>query len=237
MNVLLVGGSGMVGSMTLPFLKDELQLRVFDRVSPASEDVEYLQGDVKDPAAVAKAVEGMDAVIYMVMQPLDQYEDVQLCYDLNVTGLYQVLHCAHKNGIRRAVYISSGSVYDYRYDFYHSEDMPFDAPDEYGITKWFGERVSEWFCRCHGMTICSLRLFSPRTRSDWLEVRRDEMTFRAAGTQDSDVARAILLALECPITGFHPVFISGDHEGKHINLSRARELLGWEPLARPDETG
>ena len=237
MKVLLVGGSGKVGSMILPFLKDAVRLRVFDRVPPANEDVEYLQGDVNDPAGVANAVDGMDAVVYMIMQPLSHYEDIQLNYNLNVKGLHQVLQCAHEAGIRRAVHASSGSVHSYKHDFYPSEEMPFDGPDVYGLTKQLGERVCEWFCRCHGMTIFSLRLWTPRARPDWLKVREEPIPFRAGGTQDNDVARAFLLALKCQSPGFRPVFISGDYEGRYVDLTRARELLGWEPLARPDETG
>ena len=35
----------------------------------------------------------------------------------------------------------------------------------------------------------------------------------------------------------HPVFISGDYEGKVIDCSRAKALLGWEPLERPCGVG
>ena len=233
MNVLVAGGSGRVGSLILPFLKDQLRLRVLDLVPPPQGDVEYLEGDVNDPAAVAAAVAGMNAVVYMVMPPLSHWNDLQFSHDLNIKGLHQVLQCAHEAGIRRAVYASSASVHDIKRGFYPSEDMPDDARDVYGFSKRLGERVCEWFCRAHEMAIVSLRLWAPRSRQGWLEARKQKNRFQAGATLDSDVARAFLLALQCQAPGFHPVFISGDYQGKFVNLSRARELLGWEPLGRP----
>ncbi|KKK55572.1 hypothetical protein LCGC14_3073190, partial [marine sediment metagenome] len=66
MNVLVIGGSGRVGTNILPFLKSQFKLRVFDLVAPAAGEVEYVSGDVTNPEAVASAVQGMDAVIYLV---------------------------------------------------------------------------------------------------------------------------------------------------------------------------
>lgn len=230
MNVLVAGGSGKVGSLILPFLKDQLRLRVLDLVPPPDDDVEYIEGDVNDPAAVAAAVVGMNAVVYMVMPPLSVYTDLQLSHDLNVKGLHQVLQCAHQAGIRRAVYASTASVLNSSRRYYPTEDLQDDIRDIYGFTKRLGERVCEWFARVHEMTIVALRLFAPRSHEGVLQARQEK---NPCATWDSDAARAFLLALQLQAPGFHPVFIAGDYQGKVVNLSRARQLLGWEPLGRP----
>ncbi len=69
MNVLVLGGSGHVGTAIMPVLRKDFRVRVFDVKPPADGDVEYMPGDVTDPAAVARAVEGMDALAYLVMPP------------------------------------------------------------------------------------------------------------------------------------------------------------------------
>jgi hypothetical protein len=34
--------------------------------------------------------------------------------------------------------------------------------------------------------------------------------------------------------GFNAFMISGDYENKIMNMSKAKRLLNWQPLARPD---
>ena len=63
MKVLLVGGSGYVGSMVIPYLKSGLALRVLDPVPPKDPSVDYVGGSATDPAAVRHALEGMEAVL------------------------------------------------------------------------------------------------------------------------------------------------------------------------------
>ena len=50
MNVLLVGGSGHVGTMALPYLKAHHRCRILDLRPPTDTSVEYIQsmGDVVD---------------------------------------------------------------------------------------------------------------------------------------------------------------------------------------------
>ena len=49
MKVLLVGGSGHVGSMTLPYMKAHHQFRILDLSPPKDSTVDYIQGSVTDP--------------------------------------------------------------------------------------------------------------------------------------------------------------------------------------------
>ena len=61
--ILLIGGSGMVGTFITPYLAKEHELRVLDVVPPRHADlVEYVQGSISDPDAVARALDGVDSV-------------------------------------------------------------------------------------------------------------------------------------------------------------------------------
>ena len=53
-------------------------------------------------------------------------------------------------------------------------------------------------------------------------------------TAASDVADVLVAALAYR-AGFQAFMISGDYEQKLMNMSKARRLLGWAPLARPAE--
>jgi uncharacterized protein YbjT (DUF2867 family) len=66
--VLLVGGSGNVGTCVIPYLRKWHELRVLD-VRPAHHaDVDFIQGSITDPAALELALDGMDSFIAIVMK-------------------------------------------------------------------------------------------------------------------------------------------------------------------------
>ena len=80
------------------------------------------------------------------------------------------------------------------------------------------------------MNINVLRLCFPIPEEKWLAQTVDGTPTIA--TTARDVARAIDGALKFK-AGFQAFTISGDYEQKIMNMSKAKRLLGWEPLARP----
>ncbi len=58
MKVLVIGGSGDVGSLVLPFLAQQHTLRVFDMRPPANAAWEYVAGNINDYAALAQRCRG-----------------------------------------------------------------------------------------------------------------------------------------------------------------------------------
>ena len=242
MKVLLVGGSGHVGTMTLPYMKPHHQFRVLDLRPPKDTSVEYVEGSVTDPAVVQQAVEGVDTFIYMVMRrPTDHnastasFGDIIANHEANLMGLHIVLHAAKEAGIRHGVYTSTFTVHERtRNRFISEEETPLDNPGVYGLTKGLGERICEYFCREHQMSIIALRITGPSTRQQWLERRRQPKSepVHIWWTDEEDLARAYLAALSVPHTGFDAFFIAGDEEQREINLSKAKRVLGWQPMTR-----
>lgn len=239
MNVLVVGGSGKVGTLVCPILAEKHRLRVFDIKTPEFDGVDYVAGDVNDVDALIAASEGVDAVVYMAMGSHNVWRDPKVSgharaahFDVNIKGLYLALLAAHVHGITQAIYTSSMSVYTRnasgRYMF--DEDIPPDAVHVYGFTKRLGEEVCRNACREWDMDINALRLFLPV----------DDNRFAAeAGdgnpniwTSATDTARAVDAALTYR-AGFQAFTISGDYEQKYMSLKKAKRFLGWEPLARP----
>jgi nucleoside-diphosphate-sugar epimerase len=198
--------------------------------------VDYVSGSATDPAAVRHALEGMEAVVYMVMgrTPDGRYamSDIDLSYDLNLKGLHQVLHAAAEGGIARAVATSTMSVHGpWPSGVVADEDTPCDAPDLYGFTKALAEQVCAYFARVRGMTVVALRLNGPVSVEDWHRNWRPDHPNTC--TAAPDVAGAVALALAAPLVGFHALSISGDYEARRINCARAKLVLGWEPRERP----
>jgi len=236
MRVLIVGGSGYVGTMVMPYLKQDHAIRVFDLVPPQDPSVEYARGSVNDTAAVQAALDGMESVVYMALgrNPDGSYAmaDIDLNYDLSVKGLHRVLHAMKEAGLTRAVYTSTLSVHALQPSgVCASEDIPCDAPSLYGFTKALGERVCEHCARVYGLTVVSLRLNAPVPAEEWHRRCRPGQPNPAVAAPD--VANALRLSLRAPVSGFLAFFIAGDYEGKIINCARAKSILGWEPLERP----
>ena len=240
MNILLIGGSGHVGTMTLPYMKEHHNFRILDINPPKDESVEYIQGSVTDVDIVQKALEGMDTFIYMVMlrptsdrSSVADFPDIVANYDVNAKGLHIVLHAAKAVGIRHGVYTSTFTVHERTRNSFPDENIvPRDNPGVYGLTKSFGEQVCEYFAREHGMSLIALRITGPSTREQWLERRNlpKDPSVHIWWTDEEDLARAYLAAISVEHKGFDAVFIAGDPEQKEINLSKAQRLLDWEPM-------
>ena len=234
MKTIIVGGSGTVGTLVAPILAQTHAIRIFDLRPPQLENVTYLAGDIREYADLARAVAGMDSLVYMAMGSLDWAEPsgVVSAFDLNIKGVHLALRAAHAAGITQAVYTSSMSVYagDLKQRTFADEGLTPDAVDLYGFTKRLGEEVCQNAARLWGMNVNALRLCYPVAEEQWL--RETVAGQPTLATSAGDVARAIAAALSFQ-GGFQAFMISGDYENKILQMDKARRLLGWEPLARP----
>lgn len=249
MKVLLAGGSGMVGSFITPYLLKEHDVKVFDMRAPQHEGVEFVQGSVTEPADIQKALEGVDAFIWLVMRSpqggsvTDQDEKViRENYEVNCLGLHMFMYLAQQAGVKSGVYTSSMSVHYRMRDYYPAEEeVPLDTPSAYGLSKGFGEGICRYFARWFDMNIAALRITGPRSREKWIEEKRNPPSERPDGspplflTDEEDLATAYLAALNVTQQGhgrFDAFFIADDPEQREHNLTKAKRILGWEPLTQ-----
>ena len=117
MKVLLVGGSGMVGTFVTPYLAAHHELRVLDVRPPQHADlVEYVPGSITDADSLARALDGVDTFVDMVMRALPgreppAIEDIVGHYELNALGVHLLLWQALQAGITSGVYVSTRTVH------------------------------------------------------------------------------------------------------------------------------
>jgi nucleoside-diphosphate-sugar epimerase len=236
MKVLVIGGSGLVGGLVLPYLAQQHALRVFDLRPPADPSWDYMAGSVGDFDALARAAEGQEALLYMAMGDKDYQtiSSITTNFDVNVKGVYLALYAAYRAGITHAVYTSSMSVYggDLMMRYFPDEEIAPDSSHLYGLTKRLGEEVCHNATRAWGMSANVLRLCFPTADDEWRANTHSGVPTIA--TAAADVARALLAALDCR-AGFQAFMISGDYEQKLMDMSKAKRMLGWEPQARPAE--
>jgi nucleoside-diphosphate-sugar epimerase len=243
MHVLLIGGSGHVGTMVTPYLRERHTLRVLD-VRPPAHDVDFVEGSIDDPDALRRALSGVDVFIDMVMRSPQGGSSTEQTlteigenYNVNTLGLHLLLFTAQGLGVKRGVYTSTMSVHHRDRSWYGSEEgVPLDTPSVYGLTKGFGELICQYFARWFDMNLIALRITGPRSHEQWTAEREDPPE-RADGvylhiTDEEDLAHAYLGALEAVQVGhgrFDAVFIAGDEDEAVHNLTKARRLLGWTP--------
>ncbi len=112
--VLITGGSGFLGINLVRHLLSKgvtdirsLDLAPFDY--PERGQVECFMGDIRDPAAVAQAMQGVTWVVHTAAAlPLYKKEDI---YSTDIEGTRNLLVAAKQAGVERFVHVSSTAVY------------------------------------------------------------------------------------------------------------------------------
>jgi nucleoside-diphosphate-sugar epimerase len=109
MRVLVTGASGMLGRSTATALVERGdEVTVLQRRSAGLPCREVL-GDVADPAVVARAVDGQDAVLHLAAK-VDVTGRWAEYVQANVEGTRTVVAACRQAGVRRLVHVSSPSV-------------------------------------------------------------------------------------------------------------------------------
>ncbi len=147
--VLVTGASGMLGTATARAVLDAgYRVRTFQRrpspLGAGADGVEEVLGSVTDPAAVARAVDGVDAVIHLAAKVSlagrpDEFERV------NVGGTADLLEAAAASGTGRFVMVSSPSVAHTGRSIVGDEAHPADpehARGDYARTKAVAEKLA-----------------------------------------------------------------------------------------------
>jgi dihydroflavonol-4-reductase len=108
----------------------------------ASNGIELVAGDLRDPRALDRATAGVDVVYHIaaVYREAGIRDDVYRA--VNATAVQQLIEAAARNGVRRVVHCSTVGVHG---DIEHppaNEDAPLKPGDIYQTTKLEGERLA-----------------------------------------------------------------------------------------------
>ena len=164
MKVLVTGGAGFIGRHLVSALRirsdDVTVLDNLHRGEPVAGDGAVLQiADVRDRAALAVAMKGVDVVYHLAAQSnvLGATSDPDYSFSTNVVGTYNVLRSAQERGVRRVVFTSSREVYGDAETLPVAETASFNPQNMYGASKAAGE----FYCRLlatEGLEVMVLRL-------------------------------------------------------------------------------
>lgn len=113
MLAFVTGATGFLGSHVARVLAEQrAQLRLLVRPSSdlrniADLNAERVEGDLRDPASIEKALAGCDALFHVAADYRLWVQDPQQMYRSNVEGTRALLEAARRQGVRRVVYTSS----------------------------------------------------------------------------------------------------------------------------------
>jgi nucleoside-diphosphate-sugar epimerase len=158
--VLITGGSGYFGTLlAASALARGDRVRTFDLNPPADGgDVEFVQGDVRDRDAVARACQGVDVVLHNVAQvPLAK--DRALFDSVNVGGTANLLVAARDAGVTKVVHTSSSAVFGIPESNPVTEETPPRPLEAYGRAKLRAEAL----CREAAAGGLDVSIVRPRT--------------------------------------------------------------------------
>jgi nucleoside-diphosphate-sugar epimerase len=261
-NVLVTGAGGFLGQAIVRELTGPCRVTGFD-LKQGSASIDWRVGNLADPAAVAEAVKGQDAIIQVAAIPNIWSGSGETTMKVNVVGLYLLLAAAEEAGVKRVVICSSDSVIGFTVregamlpPQYLPVDLdhPLNATDPYGLSKLLGENIGRSFALRGKMEVIVLRPVFVAYPEMYAEIRARSMspdTYKGTPTggpssagggpcwhhvDPRDAARAFRLALEMKYTGFDRFFVSANVTlAPEPTLERLARVLGRLPEIRRPE--
>lgn len=175
MRVLVTGGCGFIGANLVPLLAAAgWQVRVLDNESMGRRDHldnftgDFIHGDIRDPAALEVALDGVDVVVHLAADTrvIESIADPALNFDVNVVGSFRLMEAMRARGIRRLVNASTGGAIIGDATPPVHEGMVPNPIAPYGATKLAVEGLCSAWSGSYGFSALSLRfanVYGPRS--------------------------------------------------------------------------
>ncbi|MCL2011088.1 MAG: UDP-glucose 4-epimerase GalE [Synergistaceae bacterium] len=170
MSILVTGGAGYIGSVTVEALREEGELvAVLDDLSnghrrAVAPEVPFYEGDVGDESLLAAVIAkheitqvvhfaGYISVSESVGEPLRYFDN-------NTGRVVSMLSALRAGGVKNVVFSSTAAVYGEPEYTPIDEDHPKRPINPYGLSKYFVEQILDWADSAFGITHVALRYFN-----------------------------------------------------------------------------
>ena len=180
-NWLVTGGAGFIGSNIVEELVrlkvgtikvlDNFMTGKRENIKPFLNQIELIEGDIRDRKALDRAMDGIDFVIHQaaLRSVAKSVEDPFMTNEVNVFGTLNLLAAAKDHKVQRVVYASSSSAYGDVKRFPQKETDSASPISPYGVSKLAAENYCVTFAKTFGLETVSLRyfnVFGPRQNSE-----------------------------------------------------------------------
>ncbi|MDB2497672.1 NAD-dependent epimerase/dehydratase family protein [Alphaproteobacteria bacterium] len=244
--IVITGGAGFIGSTLAGRLAGANQIVLFDNLVRNTikhtglldnTNISMVQGDILDPLAVEKAVEGADIVVHAAaIAGIDTVIKAPVrTMEVNMIGTANVLRAAQLAGVRdRVIEFSTSEVFGsmaYRVseESFAVAGSAGEARWVYAVSKLAGEHLAHAYFREHNLPTVTLRPFNiygpGQTGEGAIQIfirkslKNEPINIYGDGTQIrawcyvDDMVNALMLALECP-----------EAVGESFNVGNARAV-------------
>jgi UDP-glucose 4-epimerase len=168
---LVTGGGGFIGSNLVQALVERGQrVRVLDNFATGrrqnlaglENQIELIEGDMRDPAAAERAIAGVDYVLHQAAlgSVPRSVQDPLTSNEVNVNGTLNLLWAAKKSRVKRFVIASSSSIYGNAPQLPKDESTPPNPISPYAVSKLAAERYTLSFNAVYGLPTVALRYFN-----------------------------------------------------------------------------
>lgn len=246
--VLITGASGLIGRLTREQLGDRYDFSAVNR--RPLDGIPCLQADIADLDAIYPAFGGIDTVLHLAAFTED-VQDWDGTMRVTVQGTLNVFRAAQAAGVKKVVFVSSGSTmcaYEWddgspygmmargEYDRVPSEWPMIDEtwpprPDSpYAVGKLFGESCGRYFSDRFGMTVLAIRLGAV------LDTDRPKLRRHYPGyLSQHDAVDLIDRCLSAPLSLRYELFDAiSENRWRWRDTSRAKSLFGWQPTGHSE---
>jgi dTDP-alpha-D-glucuronic acid decarboxylase len=238
--VLVTGGCGFIGSHVAGHLaRSGDEVTVFDAAPPPrerAESVRYIQGDVRDEAALARSVPGGVDVIYHLsaVVGVDRYLAVPAdVVEINLLGTLNLLRRA-RAADAKIVLASTSEVYGKNPDPPWHEDsdrvLGSTAVDRwsYATSKALAEHLAFAYIRQYGVRATIVRFFNvygPRQRPAYVVSRSIHRALRGLAPEvyDGGAQTRCFTYIDDAVRGTELAAKSAKADGEHFNIGSDRE--------------
>lgn len=168
---LVTGGAGFIGSHLVEALVERGDhVRVLDNLStgyrknlaPVADQIEFVEGDLRDESTVREAVTGVDHIFHlaaMVSVPESMAHPLEAEL-INAVGTLNLLSAASQASVRRLVLSSTCAVYGDDPTLPKMETMPPQPRSPYAVSKLAAEHYCGLFNDFFGLETVMLRYFN-----------------------------------------------------------------------------
>jgi UDP-glucose 4-epimerase len=270
---LVTGCAGFIGSWITQTLVergvtvrglDNFETGKRDNFAPLAGKFEFIECDLRDADATARACEGVDFIFHQAARPSvpRSVKDPRTSHTANLDGTFNLLEGARAAGVKRIIYAASSSAYGNQPGFPRRETMVPMPIAPYPVQKLAGEFYMKSYWQVYGIETVCLRyfnIFGPRQVPDspysgvmakfTLQMMRGERpTIFGDGEQGRDftyvenAVSANLLALEAPaekVAGRVFNVACGERHTLNKTFHVLAELLDFkeQPIYGPERTG
>ena len=177
---LVTGGAGFIGSWLTQALAERGDtVRALDNFATGKREnlaglrgnIEVVEADLRDAAAVEKACEGVHTIFHQGALPSVplSIQDPRTSHTSNIDGTFNLLEGARAAGVKRVVYAASSSAYGNKNPLPQREGMLPGPLSPYAVQKLLGELYLHSYWEVFGLETVALRyfnIFGPRQAPD-----------------------------------------------------------------------